>query len=218
MIKLPKPDKIIKRLLKITKFFQRNPSFTSVEKDSLARGLLVSKNNILLELKLKIFFFLKQLKKRRRRLFGMILILGWNPKWNKLHASIPDIKQNIFKKEHFNLARASWKTTLAKLASIADFDGAVLMSPTGLIIASGVYLEKMNSKLVAKKVSNIRGEDLSTTFGFLKKVHGRHLAAIAASYRLKGTTVFVVSEEDGSIRILEDGRIIYSTLTKEIKK
>ncbi len=217
MFKIPRPDKIIKRLLQITKFFQRNPSFTSSEKNSLTQGLLTSENNIPLELKLKIFSLLRQLKKRRRRPFGMIIILGWNPKWYKLYTSIPDIKQNIFKQGRFNLARASIKTTLAKLASIADFDGAVLVSPTGLIVASGVYLEKMNPKLAAKRVSTIRGEDLSAAFGFLKKVHGRHLTAISASYRLKNTAVFTVSEETGSIRIFEDGKIIYSTLTKEIK-
>lgn len=218
MIKLPRPDKIIKRLFQLTKFFQKNPLFTPAEKNRLTQGLLTSKNNIPPELKLRIFSLLKQLKNRRRRPFGMIIILGWCPKWNKLYTSIPDIKQNIFKKGNFNLARASIKNTLGKLILIADFDGAVLVSPTGLIVASGVYLEKMNPKLVAKRVSATRKEDLSAAFGFLKKVHGRHLAAISASYRLGGTTVFVVSEETGSIRIFEEGKIVYSTLTKEIKK
>lgn len=217
MIKLPRPDKIIKRLFKLINFFQKNPIFTPSEKDSLTRAFLISKNNIPLELKLKTFFLLKKLKTRRRRPFGIIIILGWNSKWNKLHTSIPDIRQNIFKQGRFDLTRASEKNTLAKLSSIAGFDGAILISPTGLILASGVYLEKMAPKLVAKKISPVRSEDLSAAFGFLRKVHSRHLVAIAASYRLKGTTVFVVSEEVGSIHIFEDGKIIYSTLVKEMK-
>lgn len=217
MIKLPRPDKIIKRLFKLAHFFQKDPIFTPEEKDNLTRAFLVSKNNIPLELKLKIFALLKRLKSRRHRPFGMLIILGWNPKWNKFHTSIPDIRQNIFKKGNFNLARASQKNTLAKLAVIANFDGAILVSPTGLLMASGVYLEKMNPKMVAKRISSTRTEDLSAAFGFLRKVHSRHLVAVAASYMLKGTTVFVVSEEAGSIHIFEEGKIIYSTLVKEMK-
>lgn len=216
MIKLPRPDKIIKRLFKLINFFQKNPVFTPSEKDILTRAFLASKNNLPLELKLKTFSLLKTLKNRRRRPFGMIIILGWNPKWNKPHTSTPDIRQNIFKKGHFNLFKASEKNSLVKMSLIADFDGAILVSPTGLIAASGVYLEKMAPKLVAKKISSVRSEDLSAAFGFLRKVHSRHLVAIAASYRLEGTTVFVISEEVGSIHIFEEGKIIYSTLAKEI--
>jgi len=58
--------------------------------------------------------------------------------------------------------------------------------------------------------------DFSRTLGFKEKVHSRHIVAITASWQLQGTTVYTVSEETKTIRIYEDGRIIYSTIPKEI--
>ena len=97
-----------------------------------------------------------------------------------------------------------------------DFDGAILINNKGLVLASGVFLENIKAKEVALNLNPQKAEDLSAAFGFKKKVHTRHLTAIASSYVLKNTTVFVISEEDRSIRIFEKGRIIYSTIKGEV--
>jgi len=191
---------------------------SAYEFDILVNVLSHSKDGALPELKLKIFQTLKRLRKRRRAPFGMIIVLGWKREWDKKYSAMPDKSQNLFIHSTFDFAAASEERALEKLAELADFDGAILMNSRGQIIASGIYLESMAPKKVAEILNPQKTDDLSRAFGFSKKVHTRHMAAIAASWRLKNTTVFVVSEEDGSIRIFENGRIIFSTIREEIHR
>ena len=109
------------------------------------------------------------------------------------------------------------ETILKKFVKIADFDGAVLVGKRGRVRVSGIYLENMQPKRVMEKIGKTRYTDLSSAFGFYKKVHTRHLAGIACSYVLKGSLVYVISEEDDSLRIFENGKIIYSPYQKEIE-
>lgn len=168
------------------------------------------------ELKMKICESLLRLNQERKKRFGMLIVLGWKRDWNGKYASLPDSSQNLFSGKSFSVARATNSCLRKILLKIADFDGAILVNLRGEIVASGVYLENMNPKAIAETLNSKHAKDLSEAFGFAKKVHTRHLVAIATSYRLKGTTVFAVSEEDGSIRAFERGRIIYSTVDGEL--
>lgn len=217
-----RPNELPKRILAVFRrlavLLPAFPSLTPGEQNVLLNVLAHSKEGAPPELKLKIYHTLKRLKKRRRKPFGMLIILGWKREWTKKHASMPDKTQNLFAARPFDFAGASEDRTIETLGQLADFDGAILMSEKGEIVASGIYLEAMQTKRVAELLAPDHAADMSAAFGFAKKVHTRHMAGIAASYWLKDTTVFVVSEEDGSIRIFENGRIIYSTITREIWK
>ncbi|KKU10599.1 MAG: hypothetical protein UX65_C0016G0007 [Parcubacteria group bacterium GW2011_GWB1_46_8] len=168
------------------------------------------------ELKLRMYEILIQLMKRHRESFGFLLVLGWNSKWNKEFMSLPDVSQNIFEETLFRFMEHSMEEGVNKLSRTIDFDGAVLVNSNGRAFASGVYLENMKPKQVIEKTGISRYEDLSQAFGFSHKVHTRHLSGIAASYWLKNTLVYVISEEDQTLRVFEKGRIIYSPYKKEI--
>jgi len=125
------------------------------------------------------------------------------------------IYQNIFKDKKINILKTPLNEIVNIFSLTTNFDGAILINNKGLVLASGVFLENIKAKEVALHLNPQKAEDLSAAFGFKKKVHTRHLTAIALSYVLKNTTVFVISEEDRSIRIFEKGRIIYSTIKGE---
>ena len=167
-----------------------------------------------IDLKLKIHSLLTTLKKEIKKPFGMIVVFGWQRKWNKKYAAFPDITQNIFNKIIINLRNDSHSDIVKVLKETMNFDGAILIDEKGNFSASGVYLTNIAPNEVAKILYS-SAVDLSTAFGFKRKVHMRHLAGIAASYILKGTTVFVLSEEDNSLRIFEGGKIVWSTVKSE---
>ncbi len=209
-------SRIIRKFSKIFKILSAFPQLTDNEREMLVNILANSKTGAPPELKLKIYHTLKRLKKRKKRPFGMLIVLGWQREWNKKYASIPDKTQNLFAEKPFDFANSSDERALEILSRLADFDGAILMTEKGEIIASGIYLEGMQTKRLFGIVSQDSHQDMSAALGFAKKVHTRHMAGITASYLLRGTTVFVVSEEDGSIRIFENGKIIFSTINKEM--
>lgn len=209
-------ERVFRQFWRIAALLPKFTFLTPSEQEILVNILAHSEGGAAPELKLKLYQTLKRLKNRRRKPFGMLIILGWKGEWRLKYALIPDSSQNLFDGRSFDFAAASQDRALERLSELADFDGAIFMNEKGEIVASGMYLDNMNPKRVAELLRPGRAEDLSEAFGFTKKVHTRHLAGIAASYWLKGTTVFVVSEEDGSIRIFERGRIIFSTIRSEM--
>lgn len=166
-------------------------------------------------LKLRVYYLLKDLQKIHRQSFGMIIVLGWDDKWLDNYASILDSDQNLFSARNFDIKSAADEEVLKTLGKTADFDGAIFMTKEGVITASGMYLENMKPKELSKVLNSQKSGDLSSVFGFVKKVHTRHLTAIAASYWLKDATVYVVSEEDDSLRVFEGGKIVWSTVSGE---
>lgn len=168
------------------------------------------------ELKLKTYEIVLRLRHDTRKKFGLLVVLGWHNKWNSLYTSLPDATQDVFHGHHIDISKKTLNQAVAAIRKTVDFDGAILIGRQGIVLDSGVYLENMRPKEVAKEMGHTRATDLSSAFGFMKKVHVRHLAAIAASYALKGTTVIVLSEEDNTARILEGGKIIWSTIKEEI--
>ena len=148
---------------------------------------------------------------RLKKGFGMFIILGWRKKWWRKYAGVPDETQDIFWRHHLNIYQES-----IKIQRTVSFDGAILINRKGEIIDSGIMIEGLRPTKTAFKVNpGGKNNDLSKKFGFKRKIHMRHLSAISASYELKNTTIFTISEETGDFHIFEKGRIIFSTVKKE---
>lgn len=192
-------------------------SFINKEEEAISLALAFEESDGRIETKLKITQVILRLRRRIKKPFGLLVVLGWRREWDKKYAATPDINQNIFKDRHFDIKENSFERSFETIKKTVDFDGAVLISPEGVILGSGVYLENIHPKKAAKAIHPGNIEDLSAAFGFAKKVHTRHLTAIAGSYVLKDTTFFVLSEEDKSVRIMERGKIIWSTIKSEVK-
>jgi len=210
--------KVVRRFLRIAALISRFPFLTKNEQEVLVNVLAHSQDGAPPGLKLKIYQVLKLLRRRRRKPFGMLIVLGWKREWDRKFASLPDATQNAFRDRRLDLVGAAEEKILEEFSGIADFDGAILVNQRGQVLASGIYLENVRPKRVAEVMHPEKSQDLSSAFGFVRKVHARHLAGIAASYWLKGSTVFVVSEEDGTIRIFEGGKVIWSSIRREIEK
>lgn len=198
----------------LEKIFSQIPFLGGNENRRLVESLS-SNYAISLYLKLRFYALLKSLIRIQKKPFGMIIVLGWKDGWTEKYSSLLDADQNVFSGSIFGIAGKSDSEVLEVLKKTVDFDGAILVDASGGILASGIYLENMKPKEAVVEMGLRPASDLSETFGFKRKVHTRHLTAIAASYRLKNTTVYVVSEEDGSLRVFENGKIIASTVYGE---
>ncbi len=181
--------------------------------EKIQGNLMQSKNELPIILKIRMAEIILHLIKRRKS-FGLFVILGWSNKWKKF-ADTPDASQDIFAGHNINVKRQASEKTRQGIVKTVNFDGAILVDSAGNIVHSGAMIEGLRPKVAADKINPGRFADLSTQFGFMQKVHMRHLAAITASYMLKGTTVFTVSEETGHFHIFENGRILYSTFSGE---
>jgi hypothetical protein len=156
--------------------------------------------------------------RQRRKKFGLFIILGWREIWKK-YAVVPDISQDIFARRYINIMSPRpriRRPNRREIVKTINFDGAILINASGCILHSGTMIEDLQPKEAAEKIHPDQSSpDLSSQFGFKKKVHMRHLAAITSSFIFKGTSVFTVSEETRDFHIFENGRIIYSTVPEE---
>ena len=185
------------------------------------RGILKGSEVVLsLFLKLRMAEICLKLQQRYQRKFGLFVILGWKDKWNESILT-PDIEQDIFAGRNINIEKPSEERVGAReesehgIVNTINFDGAILIDNKGLILHSGTMIGNLRPKEVVQKVNPGTFADISSQFGFKKKVHMRHIAAITASYVFKGTTVFTISEETGDFHIFEKGKIVYSTVPRE---
>lgn len=186
------------------------------ERELVVQAFGSSGTEAYIALRFDVYKILQRLIRRRKNPFGMLVVLGWKKEWLEEFASFPDSTQNLFAKKSYALRTHSFERTLELFTELSYFDGAVLMNPRGEMIASGVYVENIHPKEVAQEIAPAKAEDLSEAFGFMKKVHTRHLTGIACSHVLQGTTVYAISEEHEALRIFEKGKIIYSTIRSEI--
>lgn len=184
---------------------------------SIASVLVKSEVPLRFEYKMRIAAILLNLRRDLKKRFGMFVIFGWNKKYCEKYIDTPDVTQDIFKGQHFNIFSESETKTIAHFKKTVNFDGAILIDAEGNVINSGIFLVGLHPKEVARRLSSKKTGDLSNRFGFVKKVHTRHISAITASYEIKNTTVFTVSEETGDFHIFEKGKIIYSTVKREMK-
>lgn len=176
--------------------------------ESLAESLTASHAKLPVEVKLKTAELILRLM-RRRKGFGLFVILGWHRRWHRYIAEA-DIEQDIYDAHPLNIMRLRPEDHPKNdVATTVHFDGAILINARGVIVHSGVVVEGMRPSVVARKLNPGKFRDLSEQFGFETKVHTRHLSAIAASYVFKGTTVFTVSEENDAFHVFEGGRIVH---------
>jgi hypothetical protein len=102
------------------------------------------------------------------------------------------------------------------LAELGYKDGAMLIKPDGTIYAVKAQLTNIDPKSIIFDKGN---EDLSlndpSNYGFKEVVNVRHFSAIGASYHLKNTLIYTLSEETGNIRRYKGGKITFSTLQDE---
>ncbi|HTM68282.1 MAG TPA: hypothetical protein VL426_03185 [Candidatus Binatia bacterium] len=174
--------------------------------EAFACGLAESRVDIDPELKLRTAEMILRVMARKKKHFGLFVILGWQRKW-KDHLDISDGDQDIFDGRRLDIMRGD--VAGKDMASTVDFDGAILIDRHGVVVHSGVFIEGLRPRVVAQKLNPGRFADLSEQFGFETKVHARHLSAITASYVFKGTTVYTVSEENDAFHIFEGGRILH---------
>lgn len=175
---------------------------------NVSKALSKSKVRLPLELKIRLSRLILNLMNRRDG-FGLFVVLGWKNGWNKF-TDMPDSRQDIYAKHHLNVMEAGKRGNHHDIESTVNFDGAILVDTKGNILHSGIMIEGLKPKEIAKKINPGKFKDLSEQLGFKEKVHLRHLSAISASYIFKNTTIFTVSEESDSFHIFEGGKIMYS--------
>ncbi len=181
----------------------------------IAGALSKSTVDLKFEYKLRVAAILLNLRRDLKKKFGMFVVFGWDDKDREKYIDVPDATQDIFGKRHFNIFDYSEERITRLFRKTVNFDGAILIDAEGDVADSGVVLEGLRPKLLAKRLYAKKTGDLSSRLGFHKKVHTRHLSAITASYNLKNTAIFTVSEETGDFHIFEGGRIVYSTVKGE---
>jgi DNA integrity scanning protein DisA with diadenylate cyclase activity len=175
------------------------------------------KTKLPIELKIRMTELILHLMQNRKN-FGIFVILGWKTKWQKF-ADTPDAHQDIFVSHSINIMKIiPPRQKKYDIMKTINFDGAIIIDRHGNILHSGAMIEGLRPRATAHKLNpNVTG-DLSSQFGFKKKVHMRHIAAITSSYLFKDTTIFTVSEETNALHIFENGKIVYSTVRGEQAK
>ncbi len=126
--------------------------------------------------KMRLLELILKLASRRKKMFGLFVIFGWEKKWNDLYAVFPDSSQDLFSTTEQSIFD---EKSLKKISATVDFDGAILLNHEGTILHSGVILEGLRPSRLALAIAPIDTKgDFSVRLGFKKKVHARHMAAI----------------------------------------
>ena len=147
---------------------------------NIEKDLGSSKVDLPLSLKMKAAELILRLMVRRKD-FGLFVIVGWRRKWQD-HLDISDSKQDIFARHPINIMKVEpGEGRHRDVSATVHFDGAILIDKEGTIIHSGVFIEGLRPRLIAQKLNPGKFYDLSEQFGFVGKVHARHLSAISAS-------------------------------------
>lgn len=100
-----------------------------------------------------------------------------------------------------------------EINKIAYEDNAVLILKSNIIYATNVQLVDINPSIIYKDKKVCNPHEF---FGFKQKVNSRHFSALGASYHLKGTIVYTLSETS-IIRRFQKGMLTFSTLEEENK-
>lgn len=172
---------------------------------SLEKKLVTEKlketNSVPLELKLKTYDILEGIRKGAEKPCGMILVLGYTPKWEDYTYKMDYDK---FEEEKCNINDSCAKE---RVYETYCYDGAILISPTGEVTHSGIGLSpKINDML--KELNLSRNMYINEIIGIDEKVGTRHSSSFAASYKMKDTLIYVLSEETGRISVFYQGKLV----------
>ncbi len=163
--------------------------------------------NVPKEVKIRAVHLLRNVNRLYGRTFGFILILGYRRCWEKY------LVEMGLTNHPFIDASIMDSSGLQTLVQGRRNDGAIIMDDYGKVIRTKIYVDIPVMKILRE-------------LGYWKSPFAipkgtRHHTALAASYALsnasEGVCVVTSSEEDGSIRIFERGKILYSPLQKEME-
>ena len=181
-----------------------------IEEYTLEEILQYSNPRISQRHKKRLFDMLNFIRINSKEKIGTIIILGYD---NSMKEYVKPMDVDVFKNSPLSIYD---KNIEQKMYEAMHYDGAILVSKKGIAQNSGMYLRADPVEVLEKKgIPNER--DLSDRFGFKKKIGTRHCSAKASSFLMQDTTVFVLSEEYGTIRIFEKGDTIYSPIKEEIE-
>ncbi|MFH1637855.1 MAG: hypothetical protein ABIB71_05505 [Candidatus Woesearchaeota archaeon] len=140
---------------------------------------------------------------------GITLVLGFDPLLH--HRTVMDMTDDIFEdgKEHINDPHMK-----DKIQDNREIDGAMLLDKNGKMVHSGMFFVA-NPRYVLRKMGLERDGSLPENFGFSKPVGTRHICSIGASWKMKDSFVFVLSE-NREVRLFHNGMIAYSDYPEEI--
>lgn len=159
--------------------------------------------------KSRVYMIISELRDIIENPFGIIAVLGAT-NFNDYTAPMD---KDFFKNNPVDIYQGGVENLIAQTV---HYDGAIMISPDGKITHSGVYLAYQDFRDVLKAINAPADGSLPERFGFAEDVGTRHISAICFSYRMPKTTVYIVSEETGKVRIFENGRIVYSPLKEEV--
>lgn len=146
---------------------------------------------------------------------GMTVVLGYDREDINHRRTIAEMCENTFFKTNDHL---NYDYIEEKMHDIRDIDGAILADKEGNILMSGVFF--LVNPIFSLKKMGVPREDprsLPERFGFRTKVGTRHISSISASYKMKNSFIFSLSEETNLIRVFFNGRIFFSEIKEEIE-
>jgi hypothetical protein len=140
-----------------------------------------------------------------------IVCLNFDPdSEHELHRFRGDTN-HIFKNKNFMS-----KDIKLGLNELGYKDGAILIKPNGTIYTVRTQLTNIDPKDIIKLENDENlDENDPKNYGFKETVNVRHFSAIGASFHLKNTILYTLSEETGNIRRYQNGKISFSTLQEE---
>ncbi len=163
--------------------------------------------NVPKEVKLRAVHLLQNVNRLYGRNFGFILILGYRRCWERYL-----VKMGLGSGAVID-ASIMDGSGLQTLVQNRRNDGAIILDDYGKVIHTKIYVDIPVMKIL-RELGYWRSP-------FAVPKGTRHHTALAASYALsnaaEGVCVITSSEEDGSIRIFERGKILYSSLQKEME-
>ena len=105
-------------------------------------------------------------------------------------------------------------TIADQIAESCEFDGGITIDAEGDILEAGVMFTS-NPKKVLEDMGIPNHRKLPARFGFSEPVGTRHISAISASYRIPDALIFMLSEENNTVRAFYCGKIINSPHEEE---
>jgi DNA integrity scanning protein DisA with diadenylate cyclase activity len=186
---------------------KRQKSPQKVKKMSIDTQIFAEKiketNGVDLELKLKVYSLLKDIRKEsEKKSLGMIIVLGYSDRWKDY---VYKMDYDKFDKEKCNLSDECAKR---RVYETGPYDGAILVSPEGDILHSGIGLD-VRVKKVLEELKAGEKKSINEVIGYKDNVGSRHSSSFVASYMMHDSLVYVLSEETKRISVFYQGKLVF---------